>query len=388
MSGIAASASSASGRSPLGEPRRDVRSSGVSAPTPPRDNWSRPIRTIRCAGSDPDIGYHAQVPVNPVGRNDTEPIAIGRSLVNARGFRIGALVGCILTLWSMQPATAQELEPQRWRHLPIDTNFYVAGFLRTDADIYTDPPSRLDDVTMNLDTWLLGYTRTFELFGKTAQVQLVQPWQTGSWAGTIDGIPAAVDRKGLGDTQVRFAIQLFGAPPLEPEAYATYRAVTKVDTTVGVGLGVQLPTGRYDEDKLINLGANRFAFRPEIGIVHNRGPWSFEASGNISFYTDNNSYFNDSEIETKPLYFAQANVLYRIRPDLWVAAGGGYAAGSANTINGIDNNDPRENILWGAGIGYSFTPWMGVKFQYIRSDVQSEAGMDSNRYLFTVNFAN
>ena len=306
--------------------------------------------------------------------------------MNARGFAIGALVGCILALWAMQPATAQELEPQRWRHLPIDTNFFTAGFLHTDANIYADPPPRIEDATMELDTWVLGYTRTFELLGKSAQIQLVQPWQKGSWSGTIDSVPAAVDRQGLADTQLRFAIHLFGAPPLEPEAYAAYRAATKVDTTIGVGLGVQLPTGSYNEDKLINLGSNRFAFRPEIGIVHNRGDWSFEASGNVSVYTDNNSFFNGGQLETEPLYFAQANVLYRIRPDLWVAAGGGYAAGGANTVDGVDKDDRRENILWGAGIGYSFTPWMGVKFQYIRSDAQTAVGMDSNRYLFTVTF--
>ena len=69
-----------------------------------------------------------------------------------------------------------------------------------------------------------------------------------------------------------------------------------------------------------------------------------------------------------------------------VAAGGGYAAGGANTVDGVDKDDRRENILWGAGIGYSFTPWMGVKFQYIRSDAQTAVGMDSNRYLFTVTF--
>ena len=307
--------------------------------------------------------------------------------MNAVGIAIRVLVGCLIVLWTMQPAAAQELEPQRWRHLPIDTNFFVAGYLRTDANIYADPPPLVEDATMNLNSWLLGYTRTFEFLGKSAQVQLVQPWQQGDWSGMIDGAPEAVDRKGLGDTQVRFMVHLFGAPPLKPEAYAAYRAATKVDTTIGVGLGVQLPTGNYDEDKLINLGTNRFTFRPEIGIVHDRGDWSFEASAIASFYTDNNSFFNDRRLETKPLYFAQANVLYRIRPDLWVAVGGGYATGGATTVNDVSNDDRRDNYLWGAGVGYAITPWMGVKLQYVRSESLNAVGMDLDRYLFTVTFS-
>jgi len=293
-------------------------------------------------------------------------------------------VVCILLLWPSAQSPAQELEPQRWRHLPIDTNFVTTAYVYNDADIAFDPALRIEDATLDMDTWVLGYNRTFELLGKSAQVQVVQPWQSGSWEGTVNGSAANTSRHGLADTQVRIAVHLFGAPPLKGKEYVRYRTKTKVETLVGVALAIQLPTGEYKKDKLINLGTNRYTFRPEIGIVHGRGKWSFEASGSASLYADNDSFFNDNRLESDPLYFVQTNVLYRFRPDLWAATGVAYAAGGETTVSGIENDDRTENILWGIAAGYSLTPWLGAKLQFIRSDSQTSIGTDSNRYTVTL----
>ena len=53
-------------------------------------------------------------------------------------------------------------------------------------------------------------------------------------------------------------------------------------------------------------------------------------------------------------------------------------------INGIENDDKRENILWGMSAGYSFAPWLGVSFKYIRSDSQREIGTSSDRYILSL----
>jgi hypothetical protein len=40
---------------------------------------------------------------------------------------------------------------------------------------------------------------------------------------------------------------------------------------------VQLPTGEYFDDRLINLGTNRFMFRPQIGVQHQRRNWTLRS---------------------------------------------------------------------------------------------------------------
>ena len=77
-----------------------------------------------------------------------------------------------MALWLCPPLSAQEVEIRRWNHLPIDENFVTANFGRTDGDIAVDPVLLLDDVSVEMDTWLLGYIRTFELFDKTARVDM------------------------------------------------------------------------------------------------------------------------------------------------------------------------------------------------------------------------
>jgi hypothetical protein len=98
------------------------------------------------------------------------------------------------------------------------------------------------------------------------------------------------------------AINLYGAPPLEGKEFAAYRAKVDVETIVGMTLVVQLPTGDYTDDNLINLGTNRFTFRPQFGVMHNRGKWSMELTGAAWLYTDNNDFFDGNELEKDPFY--------------------------------------------------------------------------------------
>ena len=195
------------------------------------------------------------------------------------------------------PGLAQELEPRRWSHIPIDTNFAAGAYAHTDADIAFDPALLIENAEMEMHTVGAGYIRTFELFDKSARIDFVQAYHDGTWTGTLDGVPASVERSGFADSIARLAIHLYGAPPLASEDYAAYRAKADVETFVGAALAVQLPTGEYREDKLINLGTNRFTFRPQIGVVHNRGPWSFEATAIASLYTDNDEFFGGNELK-------------------------------------------------------------------------------------------
>ena len=172
------------------------------------------------------------------------------------------IIGVLFPLFISSTCLAEELEPRRWTHLPINTNFIGGGFAHTDADISFDPVLKIEDGQVDLHTWLAKYIRTFSLFDKTARVELLQGYQEGRWTGLLDGVPTTVRRTGWADTRLGFAINLYGAPPLQGKEYAAYRAAIDTETIVGAGLSIQLPTGDYMDDKLINLGTNRFTFRP------------------------------------------------------------------------------------------------------------------------------
>ena len=273
---------------------------------------------------------------------------------------------------------AQELEPRRWSHLPTGTNFAGGGYVYTEADISFDPVLRIENVEMEMHTLAVKYIRTFELFQKSARIDFVQGYQEGRWTGLVDGVPRSIKRIGWSDSVLRFAINLYGAPPLEGKEFAAYRAKANVETVFGTALVVQLPTGDYMNDKLINLGTNRYSFRSQFGVVHSRGKWSMELTGEVYLYTDNDDFFNGNRLEQDPYYTVQAHLVYTFRPGIWAATGAGYGYGGESTVSGVEKNDLRENLAWAVSLGYSITRQFGVKVAYLGIRTQESVGQDTD----------
>jgi hypothetical protein len=279
------------------------------------------------------------------------------------------------------PSPAQQLEPRRWSHLPMGINFAGGGYVYTSADISFDPVLLIEDVTMEMHSIPFKYIRTFELLGKSARVDVIQSYQDARWSGLLDGAPASTARSGWSDLSTRFAVNLIGAPPLSSEEFANYRATTDSETIVGLGLIVQFPTGHYLDDKLLNLGSNRFTFRPQLGVVRTQGKWATEVTVSSWVYTDNNEFFNGNQLDQMPFYTVQGHVDYTFRPGLWVGAGIGYGIGGESRVNGVRKNDRRENLAWVLSFGYPINPKWGAKIAYIGNRRQAAFGADSDSVL-------
>lgn len=278
------------------------------------------------------------------------------------------------------PSFAEELEPRRWSHLPINTNFLGGGYAYTEADIGFDPVLKIEDVDVELDTWVAKYIRTFSLLDKTARVSLLQAYQEGRWSGLVNGVPTSIKRSGWSDTILRFAVNLYGAPPLQGKEYAAYRAAAEVETLFGVGFAVQLPTGDYMDDKLINLGTNRFTFRPQLGVKHQRGKWSTEVTGIVALYTDNDDFFNGKKLEQEPLYSIHGHLIYDFRPGVWAGMSAGYNHGGKSTVDGTKKDDLKQNLAWALSFGFPLARHLGVKVAYVGTRTQEKTGIDSDTF--------
>lgn len=296
----------------------------------------------------------------------------GRSNYAATAVMLG-----FLTLWLIPPVWAQEVEIRRWNHLPINENFATVNFAHTEGDIAVDPTLRLEDVTVDLETWLLGYVRTFELLDKTARVEVRQAWQSGTWEGLVDDMPRIVSRDGASDTFARFSVNVVGAPPLAGEAYAAYRSAKKVETIVGTALSLQLPTGQYFEEKLVNLGTNRFTFSPQVGIYQRLYNWSFEATAIARFHTDNTSFFGGKRREQDPLYAIDGSVEYIFQSGLWVSAGAGINVGGQSTLDGIERDDRRGSYGWAIRGGFPVLRSLSFRAGYLETDHWTTVGIAS-----------
>lgn len=286
----------------------------------------------------------------------------------------------LLVFFFAGPCLAEELSPRRWSHLPIETNFIGTGYAYTDADISLDPVLRIENGRLEMHTWVAKYIRTFALFEKTARIDLLQAYREGRWSGLLDGVPTTVKRSGWSDTFLRFAINLYGAPPLQGKEYAAYRAETAVETIVGAGLSVQLPTGDYMDDKLINIGTNRLTFLPQFGVEHKHGKWSTEVTGVIALYSDNNDFFNGKKLEQDPLYIVHGHLIYTFRQGLWTGASVGYDYGGRSTVDGAKKDNRKQDLAWALSFGFPVTRQLGVKMAYIGTRKQESVGFDSDTF--------
>jgi len=279
-----------------------------------------------------------------------------------------------------QLGQAQDIEPRRWSHIPVGANFAGAACAYTSGDIYLEPELRIENAQFDLQTIGVKYIRSFALLGKSARVELAQPYQIGHWSGLLNGVPAKVERDGLADTSLRFAVNLLGAPPLAGKEFAQYRDKADHETIVGMGIVLQMPTGQYYNDKLINLGNNRFTIRPQLGAVHNFGKWSGELTTQAWFFTDNSDFFNGKRLGQDPIFNTDAHLIYTFRPGLWLASSVGYGLGGATAVNGVPSDNRQSNLGFGVGLGIPLSRAIGVKLAYIGARTEARTGLDSDTF--------
>ena len=262
--------------------------------------------------------------------------------------------------------------------MPVGANFTGGAYAYTTGDIFFNPVLRIEDATVDLETIGLSYIHSFELFGKSARFDLLQAYQDGRWSGLLDGAPASVEREGFADTLLRFAINLIGAPPLTGKEFQAYRAGLDCETIVGIGLAMQLPTGEYYDNRLINLGNNRYSFTPQFGVVHNRGKWSMELTTSVTFATDNDEFFHGKQLRQDPFFVAQGHLIHTFRPGLWLGASVGYGYGGESIIDGVRAGDCKANLGWGVSFGIPVTRNFGFKLSYIGIRTQTDTGANTD----------
>ena len=124
---------------------------------------------------------------------------------------------------------------------------------------------------------------------------------------------------------------LYGGPALSLDEFRDY----KPDIIIGTSLEVTAPLGQYDSDKLLNIGTNRWSFKPEVGISKTLGPLTLELATGVRFYTDNNDFLDGKTLQVSPLYSVQGHLIYSFTPGIWAGFDALYYTGGRPTIDGI-----------------------------------------------------
>jgi hypothetical protein len=209
----------------------------------------------------------------------------------------------------------------------------------------TDPTLLVTNVDATVVTPSFGVGRSFGLFGRTAQAFAVLPFSSADATGEVGGGDATTSRAGLSDMRLRLSWLVRGAPA----GSAVDVAKAPRRTILGVSLNVAAPTGEYFPDKLINLGTNRWAFRPEFAVSQPLGQrWLLDAYAGVWFFTANNESYPGTLSKTQsPMGAFQAHMSYNLTPRLWAAFDVTYYRGGRITVEGVPPTDIQSNVRIG-----------------------------------------
>jgi hypothetical protein len=241
-------------------------------------------------------------------------------------------------------AAAQDIEPRAFANTPVGVNFLLGGYAWTRGALSTDPSIPLERTRLQTSSLLLGYAHAFDLFGMSAKVDAYVPFTWLSGDALLAGAPIERTVSGFGDPRFRVSVNFLGAPALTLDEFEAWRQ----DLILGASFQVSVPVGQYDPARVVNLGTNRWSFRPELGASKAFGPFTLELTGAATFFTDNADFAGGSTRAQAPILSVQAHGILSLGRGTWASLDATWFTGGQTTVDGVEKDDRLSNWRVGA----------------------------------------
>ena len=283
--------------------------------------------------------------------------------------RYSTVVVTALVVGTLSIAHAQEMEPRSYANAPVGLNFLIAGYAYTRGGLAFDSSLPVSNPQLTTSSAVLAYGRVLDFWGTSAKLNIIVPLTELS--GTADYAGQTVSRNisGSADPIVKLSVNLYGAPALSLKEFAGYEQ----DLIVGASLRVSAPLGQYDDTKLVNLGTNRWSFKPEVGVSKALGRWTFETTAAVTLFTENKDFFGGHSRSQDPLYSLEGHVIYGASSGIWGSLDATYFAGGRTTLDGTLGNDRQQNWRLGGTLAFPVNRYNSIKL-YASSGVSARTG--------------
>jgi hypothetical protein len=268
-------------------------------------------------------------------------------------------------------AAAQDLEPRLYSNSPVGMNFAIAGYSYSQGGVAFDPAVPLTDADIRVHSALFAYARSLDIAGLSGKFDIVLPYADLSGSALYAGEPREREVTGLADPRLRLSANLYGAPALSVREFASYHQ----DVIVGASLQITAPAGQYDSDRLVNIGTNRWSFKPELGVSKAIGALTLELATAAFYYTDNDNFFGGKTLEQDPIYSVQTHLTVNLGTGNWVAVDAVYYTGGRSTVDGVTGNDLQRNTRLGATYAHAVDRYHSLKL-HASSGVSTRTGTD------------
>jgi len=283
-------------------------------------------------------------------------------LLSSRFAGLAALATLVITSSSVRAA---DIEPRSYSNIPVGVNFLIAGYSYTQGNVSFAPSVPIENGKMEIHSSVFAYVRSLDLWGKSGKVDIIIPQAWMSGKADFLGQPRPRQTSGFTDPLFRLYVNLFGSPALSMKEFANY----KQDTIIGASLAVIPPGGRYESQKIVNIGTHRWAIKPEIGISKAWGPWTAEFAAGVFVFTDNSDQFVpvspkqgvNALLQQSPLYNFQGHLIYSFGHGMWGAIDANYYTGARTTLNDKVTDTLQQNWRVGGTLSFSVNRQNSIK---------------------------
>ncbi len=284
------------------------------------------------------------------------------------GFNFLLLVG--ITGCLLQRLSAQDLAPRAYVVTPVHSNAVTLTYYFFNGSLLFDGSAPISDATARINVPVLSLYHSLRFFGRSANITASLPYGVGNFEGKVNITETTVHRSGLQDAAFRFSVNLKGGPAMDAQEMSKWRQ----KTLLGISLKVVAPTGQYDPTKLINYGANRWAFRPEIGLSRRWGHWLLDTYGGAWIFATNHEYFSRNahspgiNVQTQsPIGAFEGHLSYDVKSRLWASLDGNFWFGGRTSINSVVNSQTlQRNSRIGGTVSFPVSKHQSLKVSYSR----------------------
>ncbi len=265
---------------------------------------------------------------------------------------------------------AQDLAPRAYIITPIHSNAVTLTYSFYDGELLFDGTVPITDTKARVSVPVLSLFHSMRFLGRTANFTASLPYGVGNFRGSVSGADTRACRSGLFDSSYRFSVNLKGGPAMDVGDFRKWRQ----KTLIGLGFKLLAPTGQYDPTKLINYGANRWAFRPELGLSRRWGHWVLDTYGAVWFFTTNHDFFSRNHVSSgsntqtqNPIFAFEGHLSYDMKPRLWASLDGNFWIGGRSSLNGVENTGTlQKNSRVGGTVSLPVSKHQSLKFSYNR----------------------
>ena len=249
-------------------------------------------------------------------------------------------------------AAAQDLTPRAYWPAPDGTKVVGFAYQYSSGDVLVDPSLPVVGVASKIHVTVLSYTQVFGLAGRTANLQLSLPYSWSDTSGFLEGQFVSRSPAGFGDIRARLSVNLVGAPSMDPAGMQQLRANPR--PIIGASVAVQIPSGTYDADRLLNVGTNRWAVKPAVGfILPIRPTWLLELDAGVWLFSTNDEFLGTTRRQD-PILSTEMHLIKRIRPGFWASFDANFYVGGRTTVGEAIRADLQRNSRLGGTLTFPF----------------------------------